>query len=82
MMERSISATDANREFSRVLGEVSAGQTFVVTAHGKPVARMVPVTAPPIPNDDQSRRVHALVDELLALPLRAPGRITRDDGYE
>jgi len=81
-MERSISATDANREFSRVLGEVSAGQTFVVTAHGKPVARMSPVNAVPAPSDEQSRRVHALVDELLALPLRSPGRITRDDGYE
>ncbi len=81
-MERSISATDANREFSRVLGEVSAGQSFVVTAHGKPVARMVPVTAPTAPNDEQSRRVRALVDELLALPMRSPGRITRDDGYE
>ena len=42
-MDRLISATDANREFSRVLNEVAAGETYVVTSHGKPVVRLVPV---------------------------------------
>jgi prevent-host-death family protein len=39
-MDQTISAADANRRFSRILRNVRDGQTFVVTAHGKPVARI------------------------------------------
>ena len=38
-----ISAADANRQFSRVLREVREGRTYVVTSHGRPVARIVPI---------------------------------------
>ncbi len=41
-MDQTISAADANRSFSRILRDVREGQTYVVTAHGKPVARIVP----------------------------------------
>jgi len=39
-MEKAISASDANRKFSRVLREVREGQSYVVTSHGKAVARI------------------------------------------
>lgn len=81
-MERLISATDANREFSRVLSEVAAGETYVVTSHGKPVARLEPVRPQKTDDAARQRRVASLVNELAALPLRAPGRIVREDGYE
>jgi len=81
-MERSISATDANREFSRILGEVSQGQTYVVTSHGKPVARMMPIEPEKHDPSERQRRLHALLDEMAQLPLVHAGRITRDDGYE
>jgi prevent-host-death family protein len=81
-MERSISATEANREFSRVLSEVSGGATYIVTSHGKPVAKMVPVTAEPADEAEKRRRLHALLDEMAKLPLVHAGRITRDDGYD
>lgn len=42
-MQKSIAAAEANRSFSRILRDVQAGDSFVVTAHGKPVARIVPV---------------------------------------
>ena len=41
-MEKSISAADANRSFSQVLREVREGRTYIVTSHGKPVARIAP----------------------------------------
>lgn len=41
-MDEKISAADANREFSRLLREVRDGTSFVVTSHGRPVARVVP----------------------------------------
>lgn len=43
-MNESISAADANRHFSQILrGVREHGATYVVTAHGKPVAKIVPV---------------------------------------
>jgi prevent-host-death family protein len=42
-MVESISAAEANRQFSDVLRRVKKGRTFVVTSHGRPVARIVPI---------------------------------------
>jgi prevent-host-death family protein len=41
-MDQPISAAEANRSFSRILRDVRGGQSYVVTAHGKPVARIIP----------------------------------------
>ena len=41
-METQISAAEANRSFSYLLREVRGGVSYVVTAHGKPVARIIP----------------------------------------
>jgi prevent-host-death family protein len=41
-MEKAISAADANRKFSQVLREVREGQSYVVTSHGRAVARISP----------------------------------------
>lgn len=42
-MEKAVSAADANRKFSLILRGVREGQSYVVTSHGRPVARIVPV---------------------------------------
>jgi prevent-host-death family protein len=80
-MERTITATEANRDFSRIFREVAAGESYVVTARGKPLVRMEPTSAAIEPEDERIARLHALIDDLAALPARAPGRITREDGY-
>jgi hypothetical protein len=36
-MERAISATDANRRFSRLLQGVRRGHTYAIKYHGKPL---------------------------------------------
>ena len=41
-MEKAVSAADANRKFSKLLGAVRQGQSYIVTAHGKAVARIIP----------------------------------------
>jgi prevent-host-death family protein len=43
-MAKTVSAAEANRQFSRLLREVGDGQSYVVTNHGKPVAQITPVT--------------------------------------
>lgn len=80
-MERTISATEANRDFSRIFREVAAGDSYVVTARGRPLVRMTPADAVVEPEKDRVARLHALIDDLAALPACAPGRITREDGY-
>jgi prevent-host-death family protein len=76
-MEKAISAAEANRKFSQVLREVREGQSYVVTSHGKPVARIAPV---------QETRSEQAKDRLLrrlrAQPARNIGRWTRDELYE
>ncbi|CAN5300591.1 type II toxin-antitoxin system Phd/YefM family antitoxin [soil metagenome] len=81
-MERSISATDANREFSRVVNEVANGETYIVTSHGKPVVRMAPVKKPAVdPAMVTARRAHlAALREKPAMDDRP--RFTRDDFYD
>ncbi|HEV2197266.1 MAG TPA: type II toxin-antitoxin system prevent-host-death family antitoxin [Candidatus Acidoferrum sp.] len=41
-MEKTVPAADANRKFSELLRGVRKGRRYVVTSHGKPVAKLVP----------------------------------------
>lgn len=44
-MNGTITAREANQNFSRILAEVAAGRSFVITRHGVPVARLAPEPA-------------------------------------
>lgn len=79
-MDRIITATEANRDFSRIFRDVAAGESYVITAHGKPLVRMEPVSAA-ASDQDRAARMRALTQELADLPGRALGRLTREDGY-
>ena len=78
-MSKTISAADANRNFSHLLRQVREGRSYVVTAHGKPVAKIVPFTT-----DDRvvARARAALLERLSDEPAVDGGRWTRDDLYE
>ena len=82
-IEEIVSAAEANRSFSRLLRGVREGRRYVVTAHGKPVARLVPDGA----EDEIDRRVReAAKQELLRRLERQPvcdiGRWIRDELYD
>lgn len=79
-MDQTITAAEANRAFSRLLREVrEGGRHFVVTAHGKAVARVVPVE-----DHDKGRQQarKTLFTRLAAQPVTEIGRWTRDELYE
>lgn len=79
-MSETITAAEANRAFSRLLRVVrEEGRSFVVTAHGRPVARVVPVEAQ---DDDRLRARATLRARLAAQPVTDIGRWTRDQLYE
>lgn len=78
-MEKSIAAAEANRSFSRILREVQAGDSFVVTAHGRPVARIVPVA------EAEAKRMKAHDELLRHLATRPAVNVppwSRDELYE
>lgn len=43
-MEDIVSAADANRNFSSILRSVREGRGVVVASHGKPIAKILPIS--------------------------------------
>jgi prevent-host-death family protein len=76
-MEKAISAADANRTFSKLLRDIKEGQSYVVTSHGRPVARIAPV--------DEGHQTNArtvLLNRLRSQRVLNVGRWKRDDLYD
>jgi prevent-host-death family protein len=42
-MTKTVTLRNANQQFARCIREVEAGEDFVITRNGKPVARLTPV---------------------------------------
>ncbi|HUL06308.1 MAG TPA: type II toxin-antitoxin system Phd/YefM family antitoxin [Candidatus Acidoferrum sp.] len=77
-MDEVVSAAEANRRFSRLLRNVREGRSYVVTAHGRPVARIVP--AGPQDRTGESARA-ALIARLRGQEAVDVGPWTRDELY-
>jgi prevent-host-death family protein len=78
-MEETVSAADANRRFSLLLRGVREGHSYVVTSHGRPVARLIPAGK----HDDVATSARAtLLSRLEEQPVMNAGRWTRDELYE
>ena len=52
-----VTLRDANQSFARCIREVEAGEEFVITRNGTPVARLTPVSPPPRPDAAAAGRV-------------------------
>ena len=78
-MEETVSAAEANREFSRLLRGVREGNSYVVTSHGRPVAKLVPIA-----EDITSRETakQELLKRLRSQPALNAGKWRRDELYE
>lgn len=78
-MQKVVSAADANRKFSELLRIVRKGHSYVVTSHGKPVARILPI--------EEDGGIAAGTKSALLARLRSErvikvGRWSRDELYE
>jgi prevent-host-death family protein len=78
-MEKAVSVSDANRKFSQLLRDVREGQSYVVTNHGKPVARIAHL--------HEHRRAWAigrtrLLNRLKSQRITKIGPLKREDLYE
>jgi prevent-host-death family protein len=78
-MNKTVTAAEANRDFSKLLRSVREGESFIVTSHGTPVAKLVPF------EDDLARREEAkqrLLERLRNQPTLNLPRATREDMNE
>lgn len=77
-MDERVSAAEANRNFSAILRAVREGHRYVVTSHGRPVAKIVPI------DGDRSRgaALDRLLTRLESQPTVDAGAWTRDELYE
>ena len=77
-MAKTVAAADANRRFSELLRHVRAGRTYVITSHGRAVAKIVPIDTRPLV---MSGARAGLFARLRAQPGVAVARWTRDELY-
>jgi prevent-host-death family protein len=78
-MEKAVSAADANRKFSQLLRAVREGYSYIVTSHGKAVAKIVPVQK----NGGVTRAARAaLLKRLRSESVVKAGRWSRNELYE
>jgi prevent-host-death family protein len=76
-MDKVIQASEANRQFSRILREVAEGGTFTVTSRGRPVARIVPAAA-----KDNEAAKERFLDYLRQQPALEMGPFKREELYD
>ena len=86
--DRVVPATEADRDFARLLREVREGASFVITVDGRPVARLEPTAAEPSAEEqaaeDAKREAarEALFKRLASQTPMRVGRWTRDEMYD
>ncbi len=78
-MDEIVSAAEANRNISHILRGVREGRSYLVTSHGRPVARIVPVGDL---EDRDASALEALMTHLRRQPVMNIGSWTRDELYE
>ena len=78
-MEEAVSAADASRNFSSILRSVREGNSFVVTSHGRPMARIIPAEEL---DDSASAARAAHFARLKRQPVTDIGDWTREELYE
>ncbi len=81
-MSKMISLREANQAFSRCIREVEAGEEYVITRKGQPVARLVPVSHERMLTPEQeAARARALERMKKGWSIGA-GPLDRDELYE
>ena len=79
---KTVSAAQANREFSKLMKLVEGGEEVVVTSRGRPRMKLVRIDD----GEDEAAKRQKAFDEftewLRSQPIRNLPRLTRDDFYD
>ncbi len=76
---RTVTAADANRQFSRLLREATQGEVFVVVSRGRPVATIGPVSKA---GAQRHTARESLIARLRSQMVTGTRTWSRDDLYE
>lgn len=76
---KTVSAAEANRSFSKILGEVQKGETFRITSRGKPVATIAPAQDVAA---DRRKALEEIIKRWEKQPLLHLGKFQRDWAYD
>lgn len=71
-MTRTIQASEAKTKLLQLLDAVERGEAFVITRHGRPIARLCPEA------DRRQADIKAAIEEMQALR-RSSGRLTVEE---
>ena len=78
---KTVTAADANRQFSALLRRVTQGEQIVITTRGKPVATLAPLT--PVRDKAREAARARLLKRLQSQPTSGTQRTwTRDELYD
>jgi prevent-host-death family protein len=80
---RSITAREANQNFSKVLAEVEDGETVLITKNGKTVAELRPRPNDRRDDPEWQKAYQRMLELMRATPATGyrVGKITEDDKY-
>jgi prevent-host-death family protein len=80
---KTVSARQANQEFSKLLSRVERGEEILITKWSKPVALLSPYQLPRLTAERQAAIDHAMEVMAQGLPWSAAARtFTRDEMHE
>ena len=82
-MEKEIALREANQGFAKYVRAVEAGESFVITRRGKPVARLVPIESGKrvLTPEQQAARQRALERMRQGIDMGG-ARFNRDELYD
>jgi prevent-host-death family protein len=75
MAASSVGAFEAKTNFSKLINEVEKGREFIITKHGKAVAKLSPSSEPRISRAEAIRQMLKEKDEIMA----KNGRLASDE---
>lgn len=79
-MTETVTVTEANQNFSSVLRRAREGKSLIITRHGEPVAKLIPID---VVDEERSEAARArVIARLRAIPAANLGTFTRDQAYE
>ena len=81
-MPITVTATEANRSFSKLLREVARGRRITVTSHGNPVAEIIPRQDEAASREKRLAALAVLKKEWAEQPHITIGPWTRDDLHD
>ena len=81
-MSKTITLREANQSFSRCIRAVEAGEEYVITRNGQPVARLVPIPGRRVLTPEQEAAVARTRERMKKGWLIGAGPLDRDSLHE